>query len=612
MNISALDPQSSFCSVWNHAALVYRNQLYIIQGEAAYIVGRAASSSGLVIQEGHNPWLRYMSLDDPFAIVDFGDQISAFRPSGFFNADLPQRKNPLLWDISTSAFSPDGNRGLIIYTLGLPVGNLSEADSGNSLYYSVAGNATSDANFGDFTVPNGAFSIDRPYTDSTRYYASRNSYFDNELGRGYVVGGMVNSTATSSFVTYGSGSPAWRNSSLPWGVTAGDGAMGTFKLNNRTIHVYTGGEVNGVNSNLDIARIFDSQSNTWYDQPLTGFQGRIPSPRRGSCTAVVAAQDGSSYQMLVYGGVSDDDGASPFSELWVLNIPSFTWVLLDNSPAASDALHIPGGRVGSSCHLIKGNKLMVFGGSKVKEVEGFTGPGNCDGNGNAGFIMDLNNAVWLENYDGRRANYTVPERVRAVIGGSPTGGATMGQPVDGFADPTLSEILRVPISTASSNPTATGSGGPPAPTSTSDTGDGGISTGAIAGIAVGVALVAIAGLFFLWRWTRKRKQQKLEGNDPNNPNGKSELPGLSNDLGYDQQKKIYRDNAGNVISRQELGGDPVNPMELPAGDVDGQHVMELPAKGSVHPVELPAEVPYAELPDGQLPAPPVPPKAPGS
>ncbi|KAF3079612.1 hypothetical protein TWF569_001118 [Orbilia oligospora] len=610
MNISALDPRTAFCSVWNHAALVYRNQLYIAQGDAAYRVGQAASSSDVVLQQGHNPWLRYISLDDSFPIADFGNQISIVPSRLSSIRDLPQRKNPLLWDITTPAFSDGGNRGIIISTLGLPVGNISEAGRGNSIYWSLAGNLTDEANFGDFNPPSGAFDIDAPFLDNTRFYASRNSYFDNELGFGYVVGGMVNNTPTASFLTYSPGSPAWRNNTLPWGTTAGDGAMGTFKVNNRTIHVYTGGEVNGVNSDLDIARIFDSQSNAWYDQPLTGFQGRIPSPRRGSCTAVVAAPDGSSYQMLVFGGISDDEGISPFSELWALNIPTFTWVLLDNSATSSNTPHIPGGRFGSSCHLIKGNKLMVFGGSKVREVRSITGPLNCDVNAGAGFVMDLNNATWLETYDGRQADYTVPERVRAVIGGGPTGGATMGQPVDGFADPTLSEILRVPISTGSPSSTPTGSGDPPAPTSGS--GGGGISTGAIAGIAVAVVLVAIGGLFFLWRWRRNKKAQNVEGDDPNNLNGKSELPGLSNELGYDQQKKIYRDNAGNVITRQELGGDSVNPMELPAEDLDGQHVMELPAKDSVHPVELPAEVPFAELPDRQLPAPPVPPKAPGA
>lgn len=612
MNISALDPRFDFCSVWNHASIIYRNKLYIIQGNAAYKIGESATGSNLVVEEGNNPWLRYISLDDSFSVGDIGNRISFLAPDEI-NLKLPSRKNPILWDIAGPAWSDGGNRGLIVYSLGLPIGNVTNTvGSRNSLWYSIAGNDTSGPNFGAFSFPNGAITIDYPYTDTTKYYASRNSYFDYDEGIGYIVGGIVNDTPTSSFLTYGPGSQAWRNSSLPWGVTAGDGAMGTFRINNRTVHVYTGGEVNGVNSNFDIARIFDSRSNIWYDQPLTGFQGRIPSPRRGSCTTVVAAPDGSSYQMLMFGGASDDEGSLPFSELWALNIPAFTWVLLDNSAPRSDAPHIPGGRFGSTCHLIQGNKLMVFGGSKVKVVERFAAPSTCDLKSNAGFIMDLSNAAWLENYDGKKANYTVPERVRAVIGGDPTGGATVGQPVDGFADPTLSEILRVPVNTASSSPTSTESGNSPIPTSGS--GEGGLATGAIVGIAIAAVIIAIGGLFFLYRWTKNRKRQKLEGSDPDNLNSKSELPGLPNNLGYDEQKKIYRDHAGNVIARQELGEDSVNRTELPAGYMQDQNVMELPAKDSTHPVELPADVPYAELPDGhsrQLPAPPVPPKAPG-
>ncbi|KAK6356810.1 hypothetical protein TWF718_001151 [Orbilia javanica] len=622
VNITALDPTDNFCSVWNHAAIIYRDKLYIAQGNAVYRVGQAASGTNLVVEEGNNPWLRYLSLDDSFSIADIGSRIEIV-PSDQYLPSLPARKNPLLWDISTSAFDEGGNRGLIIYSLGLPVGNISSSGSGNSLYYSIAGNRTSGPDFGGFSSPNGAISIDYPYSfeERTKFYASRNNYFDKDTGLGYVVGGMVGDTPTSSFLTYGPTSPAWRNSTLPWGVTAGDGAMGTFKINNRTIHVYTGGEVNGVNSDFDIARIFDSQSNTWYDQTLTGFQGRIPSPRRGSCTSVVAAQDGSSYQMLMFGGASDNESEAPFSELWALNIPSFTWVLLDNSATSNDAPHIPGGRFGSTCHLIRGNKLMVFGGSKVKVVNRFPGYSTCDLNANTGFIMNLNNVTWLQTYDGQEVDYTVPERVRAVIGGSPTGAATMGQPVDGFADPTLSEILRVPVQTPTttgpgSNPTSTGPTNSSVP---SDSGNGGLATGAIAGIAVAVVLIAIAGLFFLYRWTRSRKHRKLDGTDLDDLNGKSELPSLPNDLGYNEQQNIYKDHAGNVITRQELGGAPgaaVSPMELPAGYVIGsQGVMELPTKDLTHPVELPAHVPYTELPDRysqQLPDLPSPPKAPGA
>ncbi|KAK6509738.1 hypothetical protein TWF481_004468 [Arthrobotrys musiformis] len=622
MNISALDPISDFCSVWNHAAVVFRNKLYIAQGNAAYKTGSAASTDDVVVEEGNNPWLRYISLDDSFSVVDIGSHISVV-PSDEYSLTLPQRKNPILWDIVTTEFSSNGNSGIIAYTLGLPVGNITSAGRGGSLYFSIASNKTSGAEFGSFGTPNGAFSIDTPYTDNERFFASRNNYFDSENGIGYVVGGMVGDTPTGTFLTFeGQGSPQWRNSSLPWGVTAGDGAMGSFKINNRTVHVYTGGEVNGVNSNFDIARIFDSRSNAWYDQPLTGYQGRIPSPRRGSCTAVVAAPDGSSYQMLMFGGASDDENETPFGELWALNIPSFTWVLLDNSAGGSGALHVPGGRFGSTCHLIQGNKFMVLGGSKVRVVERLTGPLNCDLNQNLGFIMDLNNGTWLENYDGTRTNYTVPERVQVVIGGGATGGATMGQPVDGFADPTLSEILRVPTSTSTVPPTSTGtSTDSPDPTPGSG-GGGGLATGAIVGIAIAAVLAGLGGLFFLYRWTRNRKRQRLEGDDPDSTNGKSELPGLSNNLGYDEQRKIYKDNAGNVIARQELGGGIVNPSELPAGHTDDPselpagytNVMELPAKNAMHPVELPADVPHSELPDrnSQLPAPPVPPKAPGA
>ncbi|KAK6534055.1 hypothetical protein TWF281_005394 [Arthrobotrys megalospora] len=594
MNISDIDPKSRFCTLTNHASIVRGETLYVIQGNGVYRIRDAASYPRSSVQHDINPWARSLALNQSYNIPSIGDNITTA-----FSTGIPQRSNPVIWNITDR---------YIAYSTGLPVGNVSETEQGNSVFFTT--------DFTSYLYQSGAISIGYPWTDTERYYASRNSYFDEETGSVYLVGGLVGDTPTNTFLTYSNSNYAWRNTSLSWGVTSGDGAMGSFKINSRIVHVYVGGTVNGEMPSLDVARVFDSRSNIWYDQPLTGFQGKIPTPRRNSCTTVVAAPDGSSYQMLMFGGTSGDESELPFAELWALNIPAFTWVLLDNSLQSEGQPTVPGPRFGSTCHLIKGNKLLVFGGSKIRDVGTSTEWTNCDLRQNAVFIMDLNELAWLENYDGERTDYQVPERIQQVIGGGPTGGATMVQPVSGFADPTLSEILRVPVSTAST----TNSPGPT--TSSGDPGNGsggGLPTGAIVGIAIGVVLLAIGGLFFLYRWMKNRKRQALDGSG--DTGGKSELPALSNDLGYNEQKNLYKDNAGNVIARQELGGGQVNRSELPAEDALAQHPIELPTKNETAPVELLASTAYAELPERnstlmaklrspQLPEPPVPPKAP--
>ncbi|KAK6333735.1 hypothetical protein TWF730_003918 [Orbilia blumenaviensis] len=610
LNVTALDPAEDSCSFFNHAAIIFRDQFYIAQGNAAYKVGSAASSDTITISEGNNPWLRYFSLNESFTVADLGARVSTVASYNNQYNDIPQRKNPIFWNIVRKEYSNNGTRGIMLLTLGHPVLNITAAGRGNEIRFSLASNKTSGPEFGDFDGPSGAFDISSPYSsEESRFFSSRNNYFDEDENVGYIVGGLVDEDPTGTFLSFGSGD--WRNSTLPWGVTAGDGAMGALKLNNRTILVYTGGEVDRVNSQFDIARIWDSRSGIWYDQPLTGFQNRIPSPRRGSCTAMVAAPDGSSYQMLMYGGISDDDEL-PLSELWALNIPSFTWVLLDNSAGGSTARHIPGRRFGSTCHLIKGNKLMIFGGSKLKTVgeRSFVSPTDCDINQSAGFFMDLNTVTWLEDYNPEVMDYEVPERIRAVIGGGPTGGATMGQPLDGFADPTLTEILRVPINTSPPDPTSTGPTGSSIPPS--ESGDSGLPTGAIVGIAIAAVLIAIGGLFFLYRWTRNRKRQITEGDDPNGFIGKAELPAAVPEPSKEAKQDPYKDHQGQTGPPQELGADAISRSELPGGYATAQNVMELPTGDWTHPVELPADVPHAELADrdSRLPPPPDLPKAP--
>lgn len=160
--------------------------------------------------------------------------------------------------------------------------------------------------------------------------------------------------------------------------------------------------------------IYDVASQKWYRQKTHGG----PDQRTRGCAVVATAQDGSSFNIYYYGGY---DGVSqktePFSDdVWVLSLPSFTWVKLASSTAE--------GRAGHKCVTPYPDQMLVIG--------GYLSPGN-------GLVtsclretirvFNLSTGKWLDRYDPAvYSDYTVPTAVYEKIGGSGTGGATVTSP----------------------------------------------------------------------------------------------------------------------------------------------------------------------------------------
>lgn len=105
--------------------------------------------------------------------------------------------------------------------------------------------------------------------------------------------------------------------------------------------------------------IYDIYSNTWYLQNATGD---LPIPRQEFCVGVSAAPDDSSFQITIHGGW-DNVAEVPYSDVYVLSVPSFQWIKImdsgnpDSMDQASDI-----GRNRHKCDVWNEAQLLVTGG----------------------------------------------------------------------------------------------------------------------------------------------------------------------------------------------------------------------------------------------------------
>ncbi|KAL8735875.1 MAG: hypothetical protein Q9181_002653 [Wetmoreana brouardii] len=182
----------------------------------------------------------------------------------------------------------------------------------------------------------------------------------------------------------------------------------------------------------------DSSTNpngSWYKQNATAANFTdIPEPRVDFCLINVPATDSSSHNIYMYGG---RDSSHYFDDVWVLSLPSFTWiqVFAGTSP-----------RFAHTCHLVGKRTLLTVGGV-ASLTQKWGHPDNtlppCDWETKGVGVLDLTSITWGSAYDAHAAAYGVPEKVLATIGGDSTGNATMTTPPAGFADAGLASLFGV-------------------------------------------------------------------------------------------------------------------------------------------------------------------------
>lgn len=260
---------------------------------------------------------------------------------------------------------------------------------------------------------------------------------------------------------------------------------------------------------MNIIDVFDIATSTWYKQSTAGS---YPTLRVNPCAVAASAPDGSSTNIYMYGGQNliPYMNQTQFGDMWVLTIPSFTWIQVDTSGQS-----VPMARVGHTCNIWDG-QIVVVGGYNTDLA------GGCD----SGFyIFDATTLTWRNRFNaitgGNPLNqqlaqsndsaalsgsygYQVPVAVQSVIGGKGTGGATITAPAQSATAGPLA--TGKPITYTVTGPggavvTETGAPG----TVTFDSGPHGPNIGAIVGGVLAGIFFILAAYFAFCAWIYRRQ-----------------------------------------------------------------------------------------------------------
>lgn len=158
-------------------------------------------------------------------------------------------------------------------------------------------------------------------------------------------------------------------------------------------------ETNGKHNISDRSEVFAKSC-----RYLQNTTGDIPPARSDFCSVVATAKDRSSFNIYIYGGYGGSDRTErPSDEVYILSVPSFTWV---KAPQGTNE-H---GRRGHRCVKVLPDQMLVFGGL-------FIDPTTCV-DGGIIQVFNLNTVEFQNTYDPTKWDeYKVPGIVTDLIGG---------------------------------------------------------------------------------------------------------------------------------------------------------------------------------------------------
>ena len=436
---------TDICTRWAHASAIVNGTIYIYGGEATQKYGQTQDT-----------WNNdFLSLD-----VSKTWQISSPSLIG-----LPQPSGPpavaeaFLWSSFTSLFLYGGEYSDAPSASPSPLA-LWEYDIGSSHWIehknpmTAAGTNSDGGNQPVQDVAEGA-GISIPELGRGFYFGGHEDQYttvgwSNQVDRLYIKSlleftfpGYTNDGVQSLSNGKTAGSDGvWRNITSG-GVQAGDG----FPERADTVLVYVpgfgddgillglAGGTNATYTEINEIDLYDIATSSWYKQTTSGTP---PAFRVNPCAVAASAADGSSTNVYMFGGqnLSSTDGGpqTRYQDMWILTIPSFTWIEVDQSNQS-----IPPPRAGHTC-TIWDSQMIVVGGYVPADI-------SCDSPGI--YVFDTSELKWQNSFTalsgGNNQNqqisqsknstglsgsygYQVPGVVQSVIGGQSTGGATVTAP----------------------------------------------------------------------------------------------------------------------------------------------------------------------------------------
>ncbi|KAF3403315.1 putative carboxymethylenebutenolidase [Talaromyces pinophilus] len=269
--------------------------------------------------------------------------------------------------------------------------------------------------------------------------------------------------------------------------------------------------------------IYDVASQNWYLQATTG---NIPPQLTMFCSVMAPASDGT-FNIYIYGGYDGiSAGTTPSDDVYILSVPSFTWVKAYSGQSSH-------GRSGHKCIKVYPDKMFVLGGIYKND------PSIClDG----GFlqVFNLNTLEFQDSYDPNNwSNYTVPSIVTDQIGGNTTGGTKVLSP-SSWSDGSLSSIFAqtytkpiatyYPYTSATVTP-AQATTTPNSAVGTHATSSGGMKSGLKTTVVVSICIGVTCISLIIWLLRRLVRHRTL--NEANLPDS------IREDITPDNHPKIY-------------------------------------------------------------------------
>lgn len=243
--------------------------------------------------------------------------------------------------------------------------------------------------------------------------------------------------------------------------------------------------------------VYDIVTQTWYMQNTTGDG---PGQLTEFCSVVASARDSSSFNIYIYGGYDGLNSSSiPSDDVWILSIPSFTWIKAYSGVPAH-------GRRGHQCERIYPDQMLVIGGVSLDSAHCLVG-GPIQ-------VFNLNTLDFQNLYDPREwSEYDVPDVVTAVIGGTGQGGSTRTAT---FSDNALSNLFETPYTKTINRyyPYSPASGFPgatPIPTAVPTSGGLAKWVAPVLGVVLGLIFLSIIVVLILLYRRRARKRNSVSG-----------------------------------------------------------------------------------------------------
>ncbi len=327
--------------------------------------------------------------------------------------------------------------------------------------------------------------------------------------------------------------------------------------------------------------VYDIVSKTWYVQNTTGGG---PGQLTDFCSVIAPAKDSSSFNVYLYGGYDGLNYTSiPSDDVWILSIPSFTWVKAYSGIPAH-------GRRGHKCERVYPDQMLILGGVNLD-------PQQCIQGGPVQ-VFNLNTLKFQNLYDPRAwSEYAVPDVVTAVIGGNGQGGSTK---TTSFSDNALSSLFKdsytkamktyYPYSAASGSPGAT-----PVPTATPVNGGLAKWVAPVLGVVLGLIVLSIISvLILLYRRRKVLRRNSTTGSNAGSSYNNRILNWVN---GMPNQPSDRKTDPS--VTSTEVENDPyVSSPLVGFSEVGGQQRYEVEAVEKEKPVaELPASFHFHDHPN---------------